>query len=186
MQISLSLLYSLSLSEQSFLLLQQSLFHNSLPQLPNKMDLKQLIRNQTDVSLSFAKRVSQSESMDSNLVFSPPLIHVVLGLIAAGSKGQTQSQILSFLGSKSTDDLNSLTSQLVYLVFVDGGPTGGPTLSYANWVWVDQSLSLKPSFKKVVDTVYKAALNYVDFCTQVGYFSRTIRLLCVFLQLYVG
>ncbi|XP_058222741.1 serpin-ZX-like [Rhododendron vialii] len=130
------------------------------------MDLKQLIGNHTDVFLSFAKRVSQSESKDSNLVFSPPLIHVVLGLIAAGSKGQTQSQVLSFLNSKSTDDLNSLTSQLVSLVFVDGGPTGGPTLSYANGVWVDQSLSLKPSFKKVVDTVYKASLNHVDFPTQ--------------------
>ncbi|KAI8548737.1 hypothetical protein RHMOL_Rhmol07G0296700 [Rhododendron molle] len=130
------------------------------------MDLKQLIRNQTDVSLSFAKRVSQSESKDSNLVFSPPLIHVVLGLIAAGSKGQTQSQVLSFLGSKSTDNLNSLSSQLVSLVFADGGSTSGPTLSSANGVWVDQSLSLKPSFKKVVDTVYKAALNHVDFPTQ--------------------
>ncbi|KAI8548743.1 hypothetical protein RHMOL_Rhmol07G0297300 [Rhododendron molle] len=130
------------------------------------MDLKQLIRNQTDVSLSFAKRVSQSESKDSNLVFSPPLNHIVLGLIAAGSKGQTQSQVLSFLSSKSTDDVNSLTSQLVSLVFADGGPTGGPTLSYANGVWVDQSLSLKPSFKKVVDTVYKAALNHVDFRTR--------------------
>ncbi|KAF7137233.1 hypothetical protein RHSIM_Rhsim07G0233100 [Rhododendron simsii] len=130
------------------------------------MDLKQLIRNQTDVSLSFAKRVSQSESKDSNLVFSPPLIHLVLGLIAAGSKGQTQSQVLSFLNCRSTDDLNSLTSQLASLVFADGGPTGGPTLLYANGVWADQSLSLKPCFKKVVDTVYKAALNHVDFRTQ--------------------
>ncbi|KAE9458519.1 hypothetical protein C3L33_09567, partial [Rhododendron williamsianum] len=139
---------------------------NSLPQLPSKTDLKQLIRNQTDVSLSFAKQVSQSASKDSNLVFSPPLIHVVLGLIAAGSKGPTQSQVLSLLNSKSTDDLNSLTSQLVSLVFADGGPTGGPTLSFANGVWVDQSLSLKPSFEKVVDTVYKAALNHVDFQTE--------------------
>ncbi|XP_058222739.1 serpin-ZX-like isoform X1 [Rhododendron vialii] len=130
------------------------------------MDLKQLIGNHTDVFLSFAKRVSQSESKDLNLVFSPPLIHVVLGLIAAGSKGQTQSQVLSFLNSKSTNDLNSLTSQLVSLVFADGGPAGGPTLSYANGVWVDQSLSLKPSFKKVVDTIYKASLNHVDFPTQ--------------------
>ncbi|KAG5542202.1 hypothetical protein RHGRI_021911 [Rhododendron griersonianum] len=139
---------------------------NSLPQLPSKTDLKQLIRNQTDVSLSFAKQVSQSASKDSNLVFSPPLIHVVLGLIAAGSNGPTQSQVLSLLNSKSTDDLNSLTSQLVSLVFANGGSTGGPTLSFANGVWVDQTLSLKPSFKKVVDTVYKAALNHVDFQTK--------------------
>ncbi|XP_058222171.1 serpin-ZX-like [Rhododendron vialii] len=139
---------------------------NSVPQLPSKTDLKQLIRNQTDASLTFAKQVSQSASKDSNLVFSPPLIHVVLGLIAAGSKGPTQSQVLSLLNSKSTDDLNSLTFQLVSLVFADGGPTGGPKLSFANGVWVDRSLSLKPSFEKVVDTVYKAVLNHVDFQTK--------------------
>ncbi|KAE9458520.1 hypothetical protein C3L33_09565, partial [Rhododendron williamsianum] len=86
----------------------------------------------------------------------PPLIHVGLGLIAAGSEGQTQSQVLSFLGSKSTDDLNSLTSQLVSLVFADGVPTGGPMLSYANGVWVDQSLSLKPSFKSFLLVIGKA------------------------------
>ncbi|KAI8548742.1 hypothetical protein RHMOL_Rhmol07G0297200 [Rhododendron molle] len=83
----------------------------------------------------------------------------------AGSKGPTQSQVLSFLNSKSTDDLNSLTSQLV-LVFADGGPAGGPKLSFANGIWVDQTLSLKLSFKKVADTVYKAALNHVDFQTK--------------------
>ncbi|KAF7139148.1 hypothetical protein RHSIM_Rhsim07G0232500 [Rhododendron simsii] len=139
---------------------------NSLPQLPSETDLKQLIGNQTDVSLSFAKQIlSLSASKDSNLVFSPPLIDVVLGLIAAGSNGPTQSQVLSLLNSKSTDDLNSLSSHLS-LVFADGGPTGGPKLSFANGVWVDQSLSLKPSFKGVVDTVYKATLNHVDFQTK--------------------
>ncbi|KAH7841217.1 hypothetical protein Vadar_027198 [Vaccinium darrowii] len=130
------------------------------------MNFKQLIRSQTDVSLSLAKQISQFESKDSNLVFSPILIHVVLSLVAAGSKGPTQAQILTLLNSKSTDDLNSLSSQLVSLVFADAGLTGGPRLSFANGVWVDQSLSLKPSFKQVVDTIYKAALNHVDFQTK--------------------
>ncbi|KAH7840419.1 hypothetical protein Vadar_016568 [Vaccinium darrowii] len=130
------------------------------------MNFKQLIRSQTNVSLSFAKQISQFESKDSNLVFSPILIHVVLSLVAAGSKGPTQAQLLTLLNSKSTDDLNSLSSQLVSLVFADTRPTGGPRLSFANGVWVDQSLSLKPSFKQVADTVYKAALNHVDFQTK--------------------
>ncbi|KAH7845436.1 hypothetical protein Vadar_001935 [Vaccinium darrowii] len=121
------------------------------------------LSNQTDVSFSLAKQVSLSESKNSNLVFSPLSIHVVLGLIAAGSKGPTQTQLLSFLNSNSIDDLNSLSSHLVSLVFADGGPSGGPRLSFANGVWVDRSLSLKPSFKQVVDTVYKAASSHVDF-----------------------
>ncbi|KAI8548745.1 hypothetical protein RHMOL_Rhmol07G0297500 [Rhododendron molle] len=130
------------------------------------MDLKESISNQTDFSLALANRVSLSESKDSNLVFSPLSIHVVLGLIAAGSAGETRAQVLSLLNSKSTDDLNSLSSQLVSLVLADGGPSGGPKLSFANGVWVDQSLSLKASFKQVVDTVYKAVSSHVDFQTK--------------------
>ncbi|PSS17234.1 Serpin-ZX like [Actinidia chinensis var. chinensis] len=130
------------------------------------MDLRQSIANQTDVSLGLALHVAQNEAKGSNLVFSPLSIHVVLSLVAAGSKGPTRDQLLSFLKSKSTDDLNSLSSQLVSLVFADGGPAGGPRLSFANGVWVDQSHSLKHSFKQVVDDVYKAALNQVDFQTK--------------------
>ncbi|CAA2975581.1 serpin-ZX-like, partial [Olea europaea subsp. europaea] len=57
-------------------------------------------------------------------------------------------------------------SQLVTLIFADSGPLGGPRLSFANGVWIDQSLNLKPSFKEIVDNVYKAASNLVDFQTK--------------------
>ncbi|XAR64076.1 hypothetical protein NMG60_11024282 [Bertholletia excelsa] len=130
------------------------------------MDFRQAIGNQTDVSLVIAKKVAQDSAKESNLVFSPLSIHVVLALIAAGSGGPTRDQLLSFLKSKSADDLNSLSSQLVALVLADGGPTGGPRLSFANGVWVDQSLPLKSAFKQIVDEVYKAALNHVDFQTK--------------------
>lgn len=134
------------------------------------MDLRQSISNQTDVSLTLAKHVLLSHGKDSNVVFSPLSIHVVLSLITAGSSGQTLHQLLSFLKSKSTDELNSLSSQLVDLVFADGSAAGGPRLSFANGVWVDKSLSLKPSFKQVVDTLYKAASDHVDFQTKVSFF----------------
>lgn len=97
------------------------------------------------------------------MVFSPLSIHVVLGLIAAGSNGPTRDQLLAFLKSKSTDELNSLSSQLVDVVFADGSPSGGPRLSVANGVWVEQTLPLKPSFKQIVDNFYKAASVSVDF-----------------------
>ncbi|XP_052188159.1 serpin-ZX [Diospyros lotus] len=130
------------------------------------MDLRQAIGNQTGVSLSIAKRVALDEAKDTNLVFSPLSIHVVLCLIASGSKGPTLDQMLSFLSARSSDDLSSLSSQLVDLVFADGGPVGGPRLSFANGVWIDLSLPLKPSFKQVVDTAYKAASSNVDFQTK--------------------
>ncbi|KAL8244293.1 hypothetical protein R6Q59_010551 [Mikania micrantha] len=65
--------------------------------------------------------------------------------------------------TQTTDDLNTLTSRLVSLIFAYGSLSGGPILSFANGVWVDKTLSVKPSFKQVLDTVYKASSNQVDF-----------------------
>ncbi|GMI82604.1 hypothetical protein like AT1G47710 [Hibiscus trionum] len=100
------------------------------------------------------------------MVFSPLSIQVALSLLAAGAKGPTLDQLLSFLKSKSNDQLSSWYSKLVSVVFADGSPKGGPRLSSANGVWVDKSLPLKPSFKHVVDNVYKATTNHVDFQTK--------------------
>ncbi|KAK6245314.1 Serpin domain - like 2 [Theobroma cacao] len=130
------------------------------------MDLRESIRRQTDVTLSLTKHVLQTEAKDSNLAFSPLSIHVVLSMIAAGSTGPTLDQLLSFLKSASNDHLGSFSSELVSVVFADGSPAGGPRLSFANGVWIDKSLPLKPSFKLVVDNVYKAASNQVDFQTK--------------------
>ncbi|PHU20879.1 Serpin-ZX [Capsicum chinense] len=130
------------------------------------MDLQESISNQTDISLTLSKHVFSNDvnkGDNANMVFSPLSIHVVLGLIASGSNGPTRDQLLSFLKSKSVDEVNSLASQLVDVVFVDGSAVGGPRLSVANSVWVEQTLPLKHSFKQIVDNVYKAASESVDF-----------------------
>ncbi|KAH0660335.1 hypothetical protein KY290_022674 [Solanum tuberosum] len=128
------------------------------------MDLHESITSQTDISFMLAKHVfSNAVKGDTNLVLSPLSIQIVLGLIAAGSNGPTQDQLLCFLKSRSIDELNSLYSHIASVVFADGSPNGGPRLSVANSIWIDQRLPLKPSFKQVVDNVYKAASEYVDF-----------------------
>ncbi|XP_071702161.1 serpin-ZX-like [Rutidosis leptorrhynchoides] len=127
------------------------------------MDIQESITNQTHVSITLANHLLTKISHNSNIVFSPLSLHVVLGLIAAGSKNKTLDQMLSFLKTKTIDDLNKLSSQLVSLIFADGTPSGGPRLSFVNGVWVEQTLPLKPSFKQVVDTVYNAVSNQVDF-----------------------
>ncbi|KAJ1397428.1 Serpin, conserved site [Sesbania bispinosa] len=132
------------------------------------MDLRESVRNQTNVSLSIAKHLFSKESQDinKNIVFSPLSLHLVLSIIAAGSEGPTLHQLLSFLRSKSADHLNSFVSQLVSVVLSDAAPAGGPRISFADGVWVDQSLSLLPSFKQLLDTDYKATLASVDFQTK--------------------
>ena len=131
------------------------------------MDIRETIRSHGDVAIAITKHLLLNEAKASNVVLSPLSIHVVLSLIAAGSKGPPLDQLLSFLKSNSTDNLNSFASQIVATVFADASPSGGPRLAFANGVWVDQSLPLKPSFKQVVDTLYKAKLSQADFKTKV-------------------
>ncbi|CAN6582715.1 unnamed protein product [Malus baccata var. baccata] len=133
-----------------------------------EMDLRESIINQNDFALGLTKQLLQTEGKQSNLVYSPLSIHVLLSLIAAGSKGPTQDQLLSILKSNSTDHLNSFATELVSVIFSDGSPSGGPQLSFANGGWVDRRLPLKPSFKQVVETSYMAALAQVDFQTNVS------------------
>ncbi|OVA10507.1 Serpin family [Macleaya cordata] len=131
------------------------------------MDLRESIANQTNVSLEISKHVMLKEAnKDSNLVFSPLSIHVVLSLIASGSKGPTLDQLLSFLRSSCNGDLNSFSSELVALILADGSHSGGPLLKFVNGVWIEKSLPIKPYFKEIVDTVYKAVSDQVDFQTK--------------------
>lgn len=126
------------------------------------MDLRESIANQTNVSLSVAKHLFSKES-DNNIVFSPLSLQVVLSIIASGSEGPTQQELFNFLQSKSTDHLNYFASQLVSVILSDAAPAGGPLLSFVDGVWVDQTLSLQPSFQQIVATDFKAALSSVDF-----------------------
>ncbi|KAK8580954.1 hypothetical protein V6N13_144010 [Hibiscus sabdariffa] len=139
-------------------------------------DPHELITSQTNVSLRLTKQLLRTEAKDSNLVFSPLSIQVALSLLAAGAKGPTLDQLLSFLESKSNDQLSSLYSKLVSVVFADGSPAGGPCLSSANGVWVDKSLPLKPSFEHVMDNVYKADTNHVDFQTEAVQVAKEVTL----------
>ncbi|CAI0558490.1 unnamed protein product [Linum tenue] len=74
---------------------------------------------QPDMALVLSKHVLLTEAKNSNAVISPLSIHVVLSLIAAGSKGSTQDQLLSFLQAKSIDHLNSISAKLIS-VFAEG------------------------------------------------------------------
>uniref|UniRef100_A0A1D1XWS9 Serpin-ZX n=1 Tax=Anthurium amnicola TaxID=1678845 RepID=A0A1D1XWS9_9ARAE len=138
-----------------------------------EMDLRDSIAEQTAFSLRLAGRVAPSHAAASNLAFSPLSLHVALSLVAAGSTGETLEQLASFLrpstGAASpaaAERLHKLASEVIALVLADGSPVGGPRLSFASGVWVDQSLPLKPAFKQLAASAYKAESRAVDFQTK--------------------
>lgn len=131
--------------------------------------MDQIISNQTDVAMTLTKHIL-GDNNTCNVVLSPLSLQLVLGLVAAGSESESLKQLLSFLKAESTEELNSLASHLANHVFTGGSPPGELTLSLANGVWIDKSLSFQPFFSKVVDDVYKAGSDVVDFKNKVFFF----------------
>jgi serpin B len=121
--------------------------------------------NLSNVSMTMAKHLFSKQQ--NNVVFSPLSLQVVLSILAAASDGPTKQQLLDFLRVKSTDHLNSFVSHLLSDILKDATPLGGPFLSLVNGVWVDQSLTLQPSFQEIVSSHYNATLSSVDFITKV-------------------
>ncbi|KAI4352346.1 hypothetical protein L6164_006609 [Bauhinia variegata] len=81
-----------------------------------------------------------------------------------GSKGKTLKQLLSFLGSESIDDLNLLSSQIIFgirLVEQSESIRSGPKLSFINGALVEQSFGLKASYKEA-DQVITEANSWVE------------------------
>jgi len=130
------------------------------------MALQESITNQTKVSLDIARHLLLKHS-DKNIVFSPLSLQIVLSLIAAGSEGPTQQQLVDFLRFKSSNHLNSFASHLLSVLLKD---VAHGRLSFVDGVWVEQTLSLQPSFKKIVCDNYKATPASLDFLTKVCIF----------------
>ncbi|KAI0513757.1 hypothetical protein KFK09_009787 [Dendrobium nobile] len=99
----------------------------------------------------------------SNFVFSPLSLRAALSLTAAGAKGETLRQLLSFLGSPSTDHLHSASARLVEAVREGNSEL---LLSFVNGLWIDRSMTVNPSFMGVAASFYDAAAESVDFTHQ--------------------
>lgn len=138
-------------------------------QLNQRPTTKSLLN--TAFYMQFIENVGLKVSQNgSNFLFSPLAIHVILGMVAAGSSGRALEQILSFLKLENTHVLNSVTSELIHLISVDGKQKGGPCLAFINGMWVEKSVSLKPSFKETMNAIYRAEAKAADFQTKVSLF----------------
>ncbi|VAI71966.1 unnamed protein product [Triticum turgidum subsp. durum] len=130
-------------------------------------DVRLSVAHQTRFALRLASAISSDpESATGNVAFSPVSLHVALSLITAGAGGTTRDQLVAILGNENAggpEGLHSLADQVVQLVLADASITGGPRIAFANGVFVDASLSLKPSFQELAVCNYKSEVQSVDF-----------------------
>ncbi|KAG5543394.1 hypothetical protein RHGRI_016209 [Rhododendron griersonianum] len=113
----------------------------------------------------------QKGSSSKNTVSSPLSINAVLNMLVAGSTGDTLKQMLGFLGSKSVDEINSKSRQMMAMLRGGGGSSenvgDGPIVTMVNGAWADQHFPLVPKYKEeVLKGIFKCEANNVDFATK--------------------
>ncbi|KAL6614445.1 hypothetical protein ACP70R_036715 [Stipagrostis hirtigluma subsp. patula] len=100
----------------------------------------------------------------SNLAVSPLSLHAALALLGAGARGDTLDQIVALLGPAGGPAHAELASHVALSVFADGaGLGGGPTVRFANGVWVDSALRLNDAYARVVAEHYRAEVRPANF-----------------------
>ena len=104
---------------------------------------------------------------NKNFVMSPMSIIVALSILAFGSRGRTLEQLLDFLEAKDMDDLKAKASLMMSAAAPVENTKEGLILSSLNGVWIDQRFAMRPSFKEITETVFKAEANAVDFVNEV-------------------
>ncbi|XP_028794896.1 serpin-ZX-like [Neltuma alba] len=114
------------------------------------------------------------QKIDECRVVSPLSLQVVLSLLATGSRGWTRRQIVNFFNADSVDHLNSLASKPSNVILADGDPAVGPCVRCSNALWLDQSLTLKPYFKHIMDSDYGVAVNPVNFQPEAAHAGQQI------------
>ncbi|CAL9225982.1 unnamed protein product, partial [Arabidopsis halleri] len=141
-----------------------SLPHLSSCMSKSKIDVEEAIKNQNNVALIVSKHLFSNEAKHSNIVFSPASINTALTLVASGPGGSSVAdEILSFLKSSSTVELNAVFSEIVSVVFADSSAEGGPKISPAYGLWIEQSLPVESYYKDLFENFFKAGFNRVDF-----------------------
>jgi serpin B len=141
------------------------------------IDMNHSIAHQTSFALRLASAIASPSNPDSascNAAFSPLSLHVVLSFLTAGAAGDTRDQLayaLGVAGRGEAEGLHALAEHVVQLVLADASGAGGPRVAFANGVFVEASLPLRPLFKEIALGKYKAETHSVDFQTKVIHFG---------------
>ncbi len=99
-----------------------------------------------------------------NLFFSPLSLRLALSMLYNGAAGETQAAMAEVLEAQelSLNELNWTNAQMVRWLVERSQAEGPIQLQMANGLWVDTTLTLRPSFLQALATYYQAVANRVE------------------------
>ncbi|CAD6342392.1 unnamed protein product [Miscanthus lutarioriparius] len=111
--------------------------------------------------LPLARQAGLRAAGERNFIVSPLSFHAALALVAAGARGETQRELLGFLGSDSLDELQRAAATALVARLRDL-----PQTSFACGVWVDRGRALTSEFRDAATSRYAAVAESVDFASE--------------------
>ncbi|KAJ1285539.1 hypothetical protein BS78_03G287100 [Paspalum vaginatum] len=122
-------------------------------------------RDVSAFSVRVLRHIACSDVSGANLAFSPLSLHAALVLLGAGARGATLDQIVAFLGPAGGHAHAALASHVaLHMLAADSaGEGGGPTVRFANGIWVDAALRLNGAYARVAAEHYRAEAHSAPF-----------------------
>ena len=113
-----------------------------------------------EFNMNFFKAVVSDLSDEANVVCSPTSASILLSMVANAAEGDVADEIKQAFNCNDFDALNGLSHK--YLAAL---PAIDPDVTFtsANAVWYHNGYTIRPSFEKVVDQYYKAAVTGRNF-----------------------
>lgn len=132
-------------------------------ELSKKIDLtrsdRQTIAGINEFSHSLMTKACEI-SDDGEFCVSPVSVSILLSMLANGSIGECQNQIMTALGSNDIGGLNTVCQKLLHFLPCDENRS---SLAIDNNFWVANHNKVPASFVSTMDTIFNAGLDYVDF-----------------------
>lgn len=118
----------------------------------------------TDFAFDLLKRVNEQEKKDVNSFVSPLSLHIALGMLLNGAKGQTAQEIQKTL---KLDAQTLAEANQTYANLMENLPGVDPKvkLNLANSVWYRNNFSVETSFQDVLRQRFKAQVTPLDFAS---------------------
>jgi len=118
----------------------------------------------TDFAFDLLKRVNEQEKKDVNTFVSPLSLHIALGMLLNGAKGQTAQEIQKTL---KLDAQTLAEANQTYANLMKNLPGVDPKvkLTLGNSVWYRNNFTVETSFQDVLRQSFKAEVTPLDFAS---------------------
>lgn len=119
-------------------------------------------RTKIDFSFNFYRALNVAQNEKKSIISSPLSVSYVLGMLNAGAKGETATEIMNVLdyGTNATQDINTFCKALM-----EQAEQVAPsvTLKVANGLVANRWIELKDAYVKDMNDYYHAEVSVKDF-----------------------